>query len=144
MKIVVDTNIIFSGLLNTNGTIGELLINSKYSFEFYSANYMRYEIQKHWVKLKKISKLPDQQLADAQFHLFSRIKFINEDLIPASVWKKALKLTRDIDIDDTDFVALTIYLKADLWTGDKELYNGLKSKGFKRVFNTFDLMGRIL
>ena len=85
MKIVVDTNIIFSGLLNTNSTIGELLINSENSFEFYSCSYMRYEIQKHWEKLKKISKLTDQQLTDAQFHLFSRLKFINEDLIPETI-----------------------------------------------------------
>jgi len=141
VKIVVDTNIIFSGLLNTNSTIGELLINSKNTFEFYSCSYMRFEIQKHWGKLKKISKLSEQQLADAQFHLFSRLKFIDEGLIPEAVWKKALKLTQDIDIDDIDFVALTLYLKGALWTGDKNLYNGLKKKQFKRVFNTLDLSG---
>jgi predicted nucleic acid-binding protein len=139
VKIVVDTNIIFSGLLNTNGTIGELLINSKNTFEFYSCSYMRFEIQKHWEKLKKVSKLTDQRLADARFHLFSRLKFINEDLIPGAIWEKALKLTHDIDIDDTDFVAMAIYLKGGLWTGDKELYNGLKKRKFKKVFNTVDL-----
>ncbi|HAL80887.1 MAG TPA: hypothetical protein DCO83_00560 [Mucilaginibacter sp.] len=139
MKIVVDTNIIFSGLLNTNSTIGELLINSKNSMEFYSCSYMRYEIQKHWEKLKKISKLSDQQLIDAQFQLFSRLKFINEDLIPQAIWKKALRFTQDIDIDDVDFVALTLYLKGTLWTGDKDLLNGLKNKGFKKVFSTNDL-----
>lgn len=52
----------------------------------------------------------------------------------------ALKLTHDIDIDDIDFVALTLYLKGALWTGDKNLYNGLKNKRFKRVFNTYDLV----
>jgi predicted nucleic acid-binding protein len=100
---------------------------------------MRYEIQHHWEKLKKISKLSDQQLTDAQFNLFSKLKFVNEDLIPQNVWEKALILTEDIDVDDTDFVALTLYLKGTLWTGDKPLYNGLKGKGFKRVFNTADL-----
>lgn len=143
MKIIVDTNIIFSALLNTNSAIGELLINSKSTFEFYSCSYMRYEIQKHWEKLKKISKLSDQQLADSQFHLFSKLKFVNEDLIPEAIWKKALQLTQDIDIDDTDFVALTLYLKGNLWTGDKELYNGLKNKKFKKVFNTSDLIHTI-
>ncbi len=139
MKIVVDTNIIFSGLLNTNSVIGELLINSNNSLEFYSCSYMRYEIQKHWEKLKKISKLSDQQLTDAQFHLFERLKFVNEGLIPGKIWEKALSLTRDIDVDNTDFVALTLFLKGSLWTGDKELYNGLKKKKFKAVLNTSDL-----
>ena len=62
MKIIVDTNIIFSTLLNSNGTVGNLLFNSDRHFEFFSCSYMRYEIQKHWVKLKKISKLTDKQL----------------------------------------------------------------------------------
>ncbi|HEY2582961.1 MAG TPA: PIN domain-containing protein [Mucilaginibacter sp.] len=140
MKIIVDTNIIFSGLLNTNSTIGELLINSKSSFEFYSCNYMRFEIQKHWEKIKKISKLSDQQLNDTQHRLFLRLKFVDENLIPETIWKKALNLTKDIDVDDTDFVALTLYLKGILWTGDKELYNGLKNQNFKKVYSTFDLV----
>jgi predicted nucleic acid-binding protein len=140
VKIIVDTNIIFSGLLNTNSAIGEIIINSGSAFEFYSCNYMRYEIQKHWEKLKRISKLSDQELTDAQFHLFKRLKFANEELIPVKIWEKALALTRDVDIDDTDFVALTIFLKGSLWTGDKELYNGLKGKNFKAVLNTQDII----
>ncbi len=47
MKIVVDTNIIFSTLLNSNTKIGDLLFNSDKHFEFYSCSYMRFEIQKH-------------------------------------------------------------------------------------------------
>src|SRR5437764_412892 len=61
-KIAVDTNIIFSTLLNSNGTIGDLIFNSDHVFEFYSCDYMRYEIRKHWSKLIKISKLSDEQL----------------------------------------------------------------------------------
>jgi len=100
---------------------------------------MRYEIQKHWKKLKSISKLSDGELSDSRDHLFARIHFINESLIPAKTWLSAKDYTRDIDIDDTDFVALTIHLKGHLWTGDKELYNGLKEKGFTKIFNTSDL-----
>lgn len=62
MKIVVDTNIIFSALLNSSSTIGDLLFNSDKHFEFYTSSYMRYEIQKHWDRLKKMSKLSDEQL----------------------------------------------------------------------------------
>lgn len=35
MKVVVDTNIVFSAILNSNGLIGELLFNSGNQFEFY-------------------------------------------------------------------------------------------------------------
>ncbi|PIV62014.1 MAG: nucleotide-binding protein [Bacteroidetes bacterium CG02_land_8_20_14_3_00_31_25] len=140
MKVIVDTNIIFSGLLNTSGTIGDLIFNSENVFDFYSCNYMRFEIEKHWDKLKQISKLSDKELKESLFRLFTKIHFINEEQIIEKIWLKAENLTTNIYIDDTDFVALTDYLKGVLWTGDKELYNGLINKGFKKVVCTQELL----
>ena len=140
MKIILDTNIIFSALLNTNSTIGELIFDSENVFEFYSCDYMRFEIEKHWDKLKKISKLTDKELHESLFRLYTKIHFVNEELISEKTWLKAENLTTDIDIDDTDFVALTYYLKGVLWTGDKELHSGLRNKGFKKVINTQELL----
>lgn len=140
MKIVVDTNIIFSALLNTNGTIGDLIFNSEKVFEFYSCDYMRYEILKHWNKLKKISKLSDEQLQISYTQVISKIKFINEEIIPEEIWKYSEKIVEKIDEDDIDFVALTRFLRATLWTGDKVLYNGLSDVKFKKLINTSDLV----
>lgn len=139
-KIIVDTNIIFSTLLNSNGTIGDLIFNSDQVFAFYSCDYMRYEIRKHWTKLLKISKLRDEQLQDAYEKVLTKIAFINEAIISTSAWLKAEQTVKDIDFDDIDFVALTNYLKGCLWTGDKELYNGLKEKRFRCVYNTNDIL----
>lgn len=141
MKIIVDTNIIFSALLNTNGTIGDLLFNSDEVFEFFSCSYMRFEIEKHWEKLKRISKLSDKELNESKFFVFSKINFINEELIPENTWIETEKLVEDVDIDDADFLALTKHLDGFLWTGDKELYIGLKRKGFERMYNTTELIG---
>ena len=140
MKIVVDTNIIFSALLNTNSSIGDLIFNSDKHFEFYSCSYMRFEIKKHWDKLKKISKLSDKQLQESFNLVLSKISFINEEIIPSETWLIAEVFTLDIDIDDTDFVALTKFLRASLWTGDKILYEGLKNKRFKKLLNTSELI----
>src|SRR5450631_2637647 len=101
---------------------------------------MRFEIRKHWNKLKKISKLTDVELETAYDKMLTKLAFINEELIPQNDWQKAETLVADIDLDDTDFVALTIYLKASLWTGDKLLYEGLKTKRFRTVYNTLDLI----
>jgi len=101
---------------------------------------MRYEIQKHWAKLKRISKLSDKELKEAHYHILSKINFINEELISAKNWLQAKDLVADIDVDDLDFVALVKHLKGFLWTGDKELYNGLKAKNFKRVYTTNELV----
>lgn len=140
VKIIVDTNIVFSVLLNTNGTIGDLLFNSNKLFEFYSCAYMQHEIDKHWGKLKRISKLSELELAEARFKVFKKINFINEELIPKKTWILAERLAANIDIDDTDFIALTKHIKGYLWTGDKKLYSALKRKHFKQIFNTSDLV----
>ena len=140
MKIVVDTNIIFSTLLNSNSNIADLLFNSGETFEFYSCSYMRYEIQKHWERLKKISKLSDEQLQISYTQVLSKLNFINEEIIPVETWLASEQLTKGIDIDDTDFVALTKFLRATLWTGDKALYNGLKKLNFKKMLNTTELL----
>jgi predicted nucleic acid-binding protein len=138
MKIVVDTNIIFSTLLNSNGTIGDLIFNSNRFFEFYSCSYIRFEIQKPWEKLKTISKLSDEQLEISYAQILSKIKFINEEIISVEIWLTSEQTTKNINLDDTNFVALTLFLKANLRTGDKILYNGLK--GFKKILNSNDLL----
>jgi predicted nucleic acid-binding protein len=139
-KIIVDTNIIFSCLLNSQGTIGDLIFNSETIFNFYSNEYMLFEIHKHWNRLLKISKLTDKELQISFEKLLTRLIFINEQLIPENIWENAEALVADIDLDDTDFVALTRYLKGGLWTGDKPIYNGLKAKGFRSVYNTADMI----
>jgi predicted nucleic acid-binding protein len=82
MKIIVDSNIIFSALLRTDTTFGQIIFNSDGLFEFYSPQYMREEIQRHWDKLIKISKLTEQQLGESYYTLLTKISFINEEIIP--------------------------------------------------------------
>ncbi len=139
-KIIVDTNIIFSCLLNSQSAIGDLIFNSKNIFEFYSNQYMLFEIRKHWNKLLNISKLSDAELQTSLDKLLTKLTFINEELIPQKEWEKAKVIVERIDIDDIDFVALTRYLKGGLWTGDKVLYEGLKSIRFKSIYNTKEMI----
>ena len=46
---------------------------------------------------------------------------------------------KTVDADDTVFVALTKHLEGKLWTGDLQLYNGLKAKRFKDIILTSEL-----
>jgi predicted nucleic acid-binding protein len=136
VKIIVDTNIVFSALLKTHTTFGQIIFNSEGIFEFYSPHYLRSEIRKHWDRIKKISKLTDQQIEESYDSLLTKINFINEEIIPEKIWVDSEQITDNFDIDDIDFVALTKYLKGKLWTGDLELRDGLKSNGFKNVLTT--------
>ena len=100
---------------------------------------MRYEIKKHWERLKRISKLSEEQLQISFTQVLSKIKFINEEIIPVETWLVAEEITKDIDIDDIDFIALSKFLKAILWTGNKVLYKGLKKQRFKKIINATEL-----
>ncbi len=140
MKVIIDSNIVFSTLLNTESALGQIVFHSDGIFDFYSAQHMRTEIRKHWSKLLKISKLTDEELEKSYNTVLTKISFINEELIPHKIWEEAEKLVNGIDVDDIDFVALTKQLKGKLWTGDKHLYAGLKNKGFKNILTTNEIL----
>jgi predicted nucleic acid-binding protein len=65
MRIVVDTNIAFSGILNTNSKISRIILHPKSRLNFYSTNELENEVSEHWDKLKKISKYSDTDLHKA-------------------------------------------------------------------------------
>lgn len=139
MKIIVDTNIVFSAILNSNSRIGKILLNSKEHFQFFTCNYLRIEIQRHRNKLLKITKLTEYQLAELEELVTQHITFIDERLIPQDLLIKTEIQLKAIDPDDTVFVALTKHLEGKLWTGDLQLYNGLKAKRFKGIILTSEL-----
>jgi predicted nucleic acid-binding protein len=139
MKIIVDTNIIFSALVNSNSTIAEIIIGSKQKYQFYASEYTYIELLNHHEKLKKASKLSDEKINTAKYELFKHIHFVTLEIIPKNYWIKAEQLAADIDPDDIAFVALALYLRAYLWTGDKVLYDGLQAKGYNKVISTREL-----
>lgn len=55
MKIIVDANIAFSAILNTNGKIADLLINCT-NVKFIAPDLLRLEIRKYHNKLAKTKK----------------------------------------------------------------------------------------
>jgi predicted nucleic acid-binding protein len=87
MKIVTDTNIVFSALANTTGTLADIIIGSDKTCHFYSNEYLLWKLKKHHVKLQKISKLDDYELEIAQYKLFKYIHFFSLELIPAELYK---------------------------------------------------------
>ena len=117
-------------MVNSNGKIGDLIFNSKETFEFYGCKFLKTEIINHWEKLKSASKLSDHELTIAKDKLYEQIFFINQQILNPEILLKAENIVQDIDPDDTFFVALTLSLDGGLWTGDKNLYKGLKEKKF--------------
>ena len=140
MKIVVDTNIVFSALLNSNGQIGKLLLDSRGKYQFYSCKYLKKEIHSHIDKIRRYSGLNDADLSELITLIESRIFFLDENLLPIPIIAKAKELVADVDFDDFAFVATSLQLDAWLWTGDKKLIIGLRQKGYSRIISTADLL----
>lgn len=134
MKVVVDTNILFSAILNSQSWIGQVLLKSDKSVKFYSPKYLQTEILQHFERIEKLTKLPEDEIKELIEILYSRIHFLSEEFIPKEILIKAEELTKNIDYDDAIFVALSIHLKAKLWTGDKKLKAYCFSKDSKDLF----------
>ena len=136
MKIVVDTNIVFSGLLSPKGTISDLLLNSSDTFDFYSPTFVLDELHNHKNKLLKLAAYSEKELDFLLRILFKKIDLIDLETIQQSTWENAITLAENIDEFDTPFIALAVELNAPLWTGDKKLIKGLSKKGVDWILTT--------
>ena len=144
MRIVVDTNIVFSAILNTDSKISKLILQPRSKLNLYSTDQLRSELAEHWNKLKLISRYSDIELHKTESLITSKIKFINIELIPRNLFLKAEMLVSDIDIEDTEFVALTEHVRGKLWTGDKELIKGLKGKKWGKLVSTEEIYNVVM
>jgi predicted nucleic acid-binding protein len=139
MRIIVDTNIAFSAILNTNSLIARIILQPKSKLHFYSTDLLSIEIEEHKNKLKHLAGYSDSDLSNSISLITSKIRFINASLIPSSILISTQEFLNDIDIDDTEFVALTNHIHGKLWSGDKNLQNGLLLKGWTKFISTNEL-----
>jgi predicted nucleic acid-binding protein len=139
VKIVVDTNIVFSGILNLNTKIAQILIYNNPAFQFYTCNYLQTEILRHRNKLLKLTHLSNQNLNELTNYITHNITFINENLLPKTLIEETQIQLQNIDPFDVPFVALAKHLNAKLWTGDKKLYHPLKAQKFKNIVTTDEM-----
>lgn len=136
MKVIVDANIVFSGILNTKGKIGDLLINSVGLIDFIAPDFLRTEIRKHHKRLVELSKLTLEQVIEAEFQVCKDIEFISEEQVSDANWRAAFELVTDIDPKDVQYIAFSKQFNRKVWSGDKVLITGLEKKGFTNMLTT--------
>ncbi len=139
MEVVVDTNIVFSAMLNIDSSIAQILLFNKTEINFYSCNFLKFEIAKHRLRIIKLTGYSEIQFAEIEFLVTKNIQFLNHELIDDEIMSKSKELLIDVDLDDVPFLAMAKNLNAKLWTGDKKLIKGLKKKGFNDIVSTEDL-----
>lgn len=140
MKLVVDTNIVFSAVLNSSSTIARILIGGRRHFKFYSCEFLRTELLRHRPKLLKLTKLTGNELDEVIEKVTGNITFINESLLSTKLILDTEKRMTGNDLKDVPFVALATNRKAKLWTGDKALAKGLATSHPRMVVNTLTLL----
>jgi predicted nucleic acid-binding protein len=138
MIVITDSNIIFSALINPTGKEA-IILKSKGRIQFIAPGFLLEEIREHWNSIEKFSVSSKFSLQKEFKILKSRIKVVNIDNIPHEKLMEAYKIVKDIDEEDTYFVALFLFKKHKIWTGDKQLINGLKAKGYDICITTEEL-----
>ena len=138
-KLIVDSNIVFSAILNSNSRISQILLSGSTFYEFYAPHYLRDEIWEHKDKIKKIAGIKDDEFFEIYELVLKNITILNHSLVDKLTYEKAFELCEDIDVADTIFVAFAKFLQCKLWTGDKKLIQGLQKKGFTKIITTENL-----
>lgn len=144
MRVVVDTNIVFSAILNTNSKLGRILLFSPKQVNFYSTEQLLNEIEEHKDKILNLSGYSPEELTRIIQLITRKIRFINVRIISKNAFNIAENLTHDVDIDDTEFIALTEHLKGQFWSGDKALIRGLLKKKWNKFITTDQLYSKLL
>lgn len=124
MIVIVDANIILSGIINPFGTIPELIFLKGRDIEFVTPDYTLEEIRLHKNRICKETSLLPSTYMYLLDELLSNILVFSSDVVSTSAIKAASSLVASIDEKDMLYVAFTVHLEGLLWTGDRKLYRG--------------------
>jgi predicted nucleic acid-binding protein len=136
MKIVLDTNILFSILIKPSGKTYELFDALSFNHDLFLGERTLTELLNHHQKILRLSRLSESEIISLKQSLLDRVQIIYDSSLSSLVVNLAYDLVEDIDIDDAAFIATTIHLDAILWSSDKPLKDGLIAKGFTKVYDS--------
>jgi len=134
MKVVVDTNIIFSALIADGKTRDLILLDD---LDLVIPEFFYDEL-----KNNKEEIIPKTGLTKSEFSTLLNILFEDVDVVPKDEFEdeipQARDLMEDIDPDDVPFVALALKKEAEIWSDDGHFQH----QDSVRVFRTTDLLDR--
>lgn len=143
MNLVLDTNIVISGLITPKGKISKLIFKDLSNSNLICPSFLFEEVRTKFEKIESITGLTNSQLNELIHRFYKNLELVEDDLIDFKFQKVAYHLVADIDKKDLLFVALSLQTGYPLWTGDKKLLKGLQKKGYKKVLSTDDLVKKL-
>ena len=132
MRLVVDTNIVFSALI-VPGRVRRVFHTPLLSL--YAPDILLDELWRHREKMERY--IEGWALREILSSLPRRIRFRRA---PRNTLAKAVGIISSIDLADAPFIALAMHLGVPLWTGDKKVLRLAVETGF-RDFRAVDTRG---
>lgn len=116
MKLVCDTNIVFSALI-AGGKTRELLLSDR--IELYAPEFFFTELDNHREEISEKSNLSEDELG-----LLLDLLFKDTEVVPKEEFEgelsQASERIEETDPDDVPFLALALHLDIDLWSDDTD------------------------
>jgi predicted nucleic acid-binding protein len=94
VRLVVDTNIVFSALLNPASEIGVLMLDLEGRFDFYGPELLLEEIERYSEKLVRYTKIDFKDFYRIKTWILDSINIIEEELISTENWQDAFQLVK--------------------------------------------------
>lgn len=116
MKLVCDTNIVFSALI-AGGKTPEMILSDE--TELYAPEFFFSELDNHRHEVEEKSNLSEEQIG-----LLLNVLFKDTEVVPREEFEDELDLASQLiggtDPDDVPFIALALHLDVDIWTDDSD------------------------
>jgi predicted nucleic acid-binding protein len=132
MKIVIDTNLIFSTLIIRHQHREAALF--RMGHQFFTPNFAFREIYEKKERILRYTRRPVQEFYVIFEQLIQTIQFVRDAAVSRESKYVAYRLCVGVDEKDVPFVALALELDAKLWTGDKKLKTHLLTEGYDNFF----------
>ncbi len=133
MRIIIDSNILFSALIK-DSTTRKLIL--KYDDFFLFPSYIFEEMENHKQELMQKSKMDSEDFERLLQLLLTKVFIVPKEVL-TTYRKKALGIVQNIDPDDAVFIACAMaYPESVIWSDDKRL----KEQNEVKIINTTEMM----
>lgn len=133
MKIVIDSNVLFSALLKDSTTRRLIL---EYHDFFLFPSYIFEEMEEHKHELIEKSKMDSEEFEKLLQLILKKVHIVPEEALAAHK-EQAVEIVKDIDLDDALFIACAMaYPESVIWSEDKKL----KKQNKIKILTTTEIM----
>lgn len=130
-RYVADVNVIFSTLISGH----ENYLRMFTDFEIMVPDFALLEMQEHQTRILRDTRVNPETFRELTLKIFRYLTIVPNLLLSNRSYLAAWQLCKDIDEDDTAYLAVAVEFDDQLISKDAVLVNGLRAKGFQNVLH---------